>query len=217
MSTKLKARTLFRSDPQYQSQIAGIVRGTGDAKSISDHIRVYELLERQWDEAMARQESLSRSVFGRPSPLQPDDDQGDDASRPAPTGATRMAARPFEEFRGAVELAQKCIRNALPLTTRRFIENLDRSEVAEVETRERQIARLEVEMRAQEEHILNYLPLSLEDVSAKLKFLVSLMLNGPEIETDYFAFLVEECAEVMDGSIGHLRAAAAIAPEQSGW
>ena len=68
-----------------------------------------------------------------------------------------------------------------------------------------------------ETQILQYLPHCLEDVSAKLKFVVSLMLDGQEIETDYFAFLVEECAEVMDGSIGHLRVAASIGAEQRGW
>jgi hypothetical protein len=72
-------------------------------------------------------------------------------------------------------------------------------------------------MRVLESRILQFLPQSLEDVSAKLKFVVSLMLDGQEIETEYFAFLVEECAEVMDGSIGHLRVAASITTEQPGW
>lgn len=211
----MKTNALFRYDPQYRNEIAGIVRGTGASASLSDLIRAYERLEKQWDDAITRQESLRRSLQVRRGPdLQPD---GVAALGARPAGADRITARPFEEFRDAVELAQKCIRNALPLTTRRFIENLDRPEISEFDALDRQITRLTAEMQAQEAQILEFLPQSLEDVSAKLKFVVSVMLDGQPVETDYIAFLVEECAEVMDGSIGHLRRAASIAPEQRGW
>lgn len=211
----MKATPLFRYDPQYRSQIAGIVRGTGATQSISDQIRIVEEMERQCDAALTRQERLSRAVFA----WQPLRRMADDHDRTGPQApeSGRMTGRPFGEFRGAVELAQKCIRNALPLTTRRFIENLDRPEGAEIEILDAEIARLQTEMRVLESRILQFLPQSLEDVSAKLKFVVSLMLDGQEIETEYFAFLVEECAEVMDGSIGHLRVAASITSEQPGW
>lgn len=211
----MKATPLFRYDPQYRSQIAGIVRGTGATQSISDQIRIFEALEIQCDSALTRQERLSRAVFaGQPLRRMVEDH---DRTGPQAPESGRMTGRPFGEFRGAVELAQKCIRNALPLTTRRFIENLDRPEGAEIEILDAEIARLQTEMRVLESRILQFLPQSLEDVSAKLKFVVSLMLDGQEIETEYFAFLVEECAEVMDGSIGHLRVAASITSEQPGW
>ena len=208
----MKAPPLFRYDPQYRRQIAGIVRGTGATQSISDLIRMFEALEKQCDDALTRQERLSRAVFAGLT-LQR---MSEDAAATGPDSG-RMTGRPFGEFRGAVELAQKCIRNALPLTTRRFIENLDRPGGAEIEILEAEVTRLQSEMRMLETQILQYLPQCLEDVSAKLKFVVSLMLDGQEIETDYFAFLVEECAEVMDGSIGHLRVAASITAEQRGW
>ena len=208
----MKAPPLFRYDPQYRRQIAGIVRGTGATQSISDMIRMFEALEKQCDDALTRQERLSRAVFAGLT-LQR---MSEDAAATGPDSG-RMTGRPFGEFRGAVELAQKCIRNALPLTTRRFIENLDRPGGAEIEILEAEVTRLQSEMRMLETQILQYLPQCLEDVSAKLKFVVSLMLDGQEIETDYFAFLVEECAEVMDGSIGHLRVAASIGAEQRGW
>ena len=211
----MKATPLFRYDPQYRSQIAGIVRGTGATQSISDQIRIFEALEIQCDAALTRQERLSRAVFaGQPLRRMVEDH---DRTGPQAPESGRMTGRPFGEFRGAVELAQKCIRNALPLTTRRFIENLDRPEGAEIEILDAEIVRLQTEMRVLESRILQFLPQSLEDVSAKLKFVVSLMLDGQEIETEYFAFLVEECAEVMDGSIGHLRVAASITTEQPGW
>jgi hypothetical protein len=211
----MKATPLFRYDPQYRRQIAGIVRGTGATQSMSDMIRMFEALETQCDEALTRQERLSRAVFaGRTLPRLSEDAA---ATAPHAPDAGRMTGRPFGEFRGAVELAQKCIRNALPLTTRRFIENLDRPEGSEIESLEAEITRLQSEMRILEIQILQYLPQCLEDISAKLKFVVSLMLDGQEIETEYFAFLVEECAEVMDGSIGHLRVAASITAEQPGW
>jgi hypothetical protein len=208
----MKAPPLFRYDPQYRRHIAGIVRGTGATQSISDMIRMFEALEKQCDDALTRQERLSRAVFAGLT-LQR---MSEDAAATGPDSG-RMTGRPFGEFRGAVELAQKCIRNALPLTTRRFIENLDRPGGAEIEILEAEVTRLQSEMRMLETQILQYLPQCLEDVSAKLKFVVSLMLDGQEIETDYFAFLVEECAEVMDGSIGHLRVAASIGAEQRGW
>ena len=211
----MNAAPLFRHEPQYSRQIAGIVRGTGAKQSISDQIRALETLERQCDDAMTRQERLSRAVFAGPAPRRMADAQVN--GQPYETDSGRMTGRSFGEFRGAVELAQKCIRNALPLTTRRFIENLDRPEGSEIEMLESEITRLKSEMHRMESQILHSLPQSLEDVSAKLKFVVSLMLDGQQIETDYFAFLVEECAEIMDGNLGHLGAAASIAAEQPGW
>lgn len=211
----MKATPLFGYDPQYRRRIAGIVRGTGATQSISDLIRAFEALERQCDDAMMRQERLSRTVFGAVKLGDGVEDRRKTQLQTMDGG--KMTGRPFGEFRGAVELAQKCIRNALPLTTRRFIENLDRTEGCEIEVLEAEILRLQSEMRSLETQILQFFPESLEDVSAKLKFVVSLMLNAQEIETDYFAFLVEECAEVMDGSIGHLRVAASITSEQPGW
>jgi hypothetical protein len=71
-------------------------------------------------------------------------------------------------------------------------------------------------MRELEDRILQAVPTCLEDVSAKLKFAVALMLDGQEIETDYFAWLVEECAQVMDGTIGRLCKAASIPAQRSG-
>jgi len=211
----MKATPLFRYDPQHRRQIAGIVRGTGASRSISDLIRTFETLEHHCDDALTRQARLSRAIFAGLTLRRLSEDVAETA--PHAPDAGRMTGRPFGEFRGAVELAQKCIRNALPLTTRRFIENLERPEGSEIERLEAEITRLQSEMRTLENQILQYLPQCLEDVSAKLKFVVSLMLDGQEIETEYFAFLVEECAEVMDGSIGHLRVAASITAEQPGW
>jgi hypothetical protein len=196
----MKARNVFRYDHHYRTEIAGIVRGSGRLKSVSDQIRDYEAMEKQCDDLLSRQDALRQAIFGR-----------------VPADAPfRMTDRPFEEFRGAVDMAQKCIHRALPLSTRRFLENLDTSEMSQIERIEQQIADLRRDMQRQEETIMEYLPRSLEDVSAKLKFVVSLMLDGQEIETDYFAYLVEECAEVMDGSITGLRAAASIHDER-GW
>jgi hypothetical protein len=211
----MKATPLFRFDPQHRRQIAGLVRGTGATQSISDLIRAFEALEKQFDDALTRQDRLSRAVFTDLTLRRMSEDTAETA--PHAAGSGRMTGRPFGEFRGAVEIARKCIRNALPLTTRRFIENLDRPEGSEIGILEAEIARLQSEMRVLETQILQYLPQCLEDVSAKLKFVVSLMLDSQEIDTDYFAFLVEECAEVMDSSISHLRVAASITAEKQGW
>ena len=211
----MKAPLLFHFDPQYRRQIAGIVRGTGATPSISDRIRAFEALEQHCNDALMRQERLSRAIFtGRPL-RHMSEDQAE--TQPYAPDLGRMTGRPFGEFRSAVDLAQKCIRNALPLTARRFIENLDRPEGAEVELLDAKITRLQAEMRMLETQILQDLPQSLEDVSAKLKFVVSLMLDGQQIETEYFAFLVEECAQVLDMNIRHLRVVAAITSEQPGW
>ena len=63
---------------------------------------------------------------------------------------------------------------------------------------------------------------SLDTVELVMELEEEFDINIPDdaaekIETEYFAFLVEECAEVMDGSIGHLRVAASIGAEQRGW
>lgn len=207
----MKPNALFRYDPHCRNEIAGIVRGTGATASLSDLIRTYARLEQQWDEAITRQDALHRSLQGRQARDMQPANVAHLPMRSVSADAGRLTARPYEEFRDAVELAQKCIRNALPLTTRRFIENLDRPEISELEALDRQITRLKAEMHAQEAQILEFLPQSLEDVSAKLKFVVSVMLDGQPVENDYIAFLVDECAEVMDGKIGHLRRAVSIA------
>jgi hypothetical protein len=68
-----------------------------------------------------------------------------------------------------------------------------------------------------ETQILQYLPQGLDDVSARPKFVVSLMQDSRATETDYAAFLVQDCTEVMNGSIGPLRVAASITAQQPGW
>ena len=89
----MNATPLFRFDPQHRRQIAGLVRGTGATQSISDLIRAFEAVEKQCDDALTRQDRLSRAVFAETAPHALD--------------SGRMTGRPFGEFRGAVELARK--------------------------------------------------------------------------------------------------------------
>ena len=211
----MKAAPRFRCDPQNRRQIAGMVQGIGASRSIADLIRAREALEHQCDDALLRQERRSRAIFAGLTLWRMSEAAAKTAPHAPDTG--RMTGHPFCGFRGAVEPARKCIRTALPLTTRRFIENPDRPHGSEIDRPEAGITWLQCGMLTLETQILQYLPQGLDDVPARPKFVVSLMQDSRATETDYAAFLVQDCTEVMNGSIGHLRVAASITVQQPGW
>jgi hypothetical protein len=91
----MKATPLFRFDPQHRRQIAGLVRGTGATQSISDLIRAFEALEKQFDDALTRQDRLSRAVFTDLTLRRMSEDTAETAPHAAGSGRSR-SFRPIQ-------------------------------------------------------------------------------------------------------------------------
>jgi hypothetical protein len=91
-------------------------------------------------------------------------------------------------------MARSVVPDGLPGVPRRFVAKACRLDVADMEFLDRQISLCRDQMAALETAILDRAPVSGREAVAKLKFMSALMLDGGDIATDYFAYLVEECA-----------------------
>ncbi|MGQ0563816.1 MAG: hypothetical protein ACT4OK_01925 [Gemmobacter sp.] len=105
---------------------------------------------------------------------------------------------PFEQYRQVAGLANRVIENQMPMATQQFIQQAGKEDVARIEELEDEIGILRQRMRDVEHQILDYTPETPEHVVLKLRFMSLLMIDGGEIDVDFFAYLVEECATVMD-------------------
>jgi hypothetical protein len=151
------------------------------AQTVATLIAQYEKVEGLCEKAIERQEGLARQIYAEPA-------RGDD---PAPSEIG------FGEFRQMHALARKVVPGGLPNASRRFVMKARAPGVVEIEELEETIRLCRGRMTAIEQDILNLAPASVEDATAKLKFMASLMLDGGNLEVDFFAYLVEECAFVI--------------------
>jgi hypothetical protein len=103
----------------------------------------------------------------------------------------------FDDFRHLSRLAQTVVPHGLPNASQRFVINGCSPEVEKIEYLEETVKIYRFRMSALEAQILEFIPSSTVEALTKLKFTASLMMNGGEIEIDYFAYLVDECASVI--------------------
>jgi hypothetical protein len=159
-------------------------------------------IEDRCDQAIQKQDDLIRLVSRRMHGTV--DVTGDaDAMLPlSPQDGCRTSIiatdLPFSEYRRIAALANTRVGPQMPMATMRFISQAGRSEIDVIEDLEAEITELRRLMTEVEALILENVPRSAEDATSKLKFMTGLMLDGGEIEFDYFAYIVAECAEVID-------------------
>jgi len=172
-------------------------------------IQYFSEIESRCDDAIQEQDNLIRQITRR-LPEDAIEAPGVDEYIPLTISkdvrtSLKGSDLPFDEFREVALLANKVIKNQMPMATKRFMSQAGRQEVDRIEDLEVDISSLRQQMRDVELQILNHTPRTAEEVARKLKFMTALMLDGGEIEVDFFAYLVEEAADVLEGDLDFFR------------
>jgi len=172
-------------------------------------ISYFSDVEEQCDRAIQAQDDLIRRVTRRMPEKTARTDQSETyvplTLTPALRPDLKASEMPFEEFHEVAGLANKVLQKQMPMATKRFMSQAGRLEIDQIEQLEAGISSLRQLMRDVELQILNHTPQSADEVAMKLKFMAALMLDGGEIEVDFFAYLVEESAEILEVVLGRIK------------
>lgn len=207
-SNKQKEREVMKRNTKEMRIAAQAVISPTTNRNVEDQldfekaIKYFSETEEKCDLIIQRQDDLIRHVSRR---MRGSIDKTGDADTLVQMSAdplirTSLNATdlPFSEYRKIAALAVDRIGKQMPMATMRFINQAGNSEVDTIEDLEAEIMELRRLMRNIEEMILEQTPLSARDATTKLKFMTGLMLDGGEIEIDLFAYVVAECAEVIE-------------------
>ena len=169
------------------------------SQTIFSLIEQFDYVETLCEEALTRQDELARQYYVA--------QQGNVALASdlveVKTGGLQERAdmsirdMSFKEFKQLHRLAQSVVPGGLPKASRRFVVNACTPGFVEIEYFEETIKLYRYRMSIIEQDILDHVPVSAQEAVAKLNFISSLMLDGGNIEVDFFAYLVEECAFVI--------------------
>ena len=121
------------------------------------------------------------------------------ADRVAPRAVSRAAPLPpgFADFRRAMSLLHRAGEADRPVAARTIAANLSPGDAARINALQAATAREAETLAEIEQEALLTPPSSAPEATSKLRFLSSLMLSGGSVEVDYFAWLVDECASVI--------------------
>jgi hypothetical protein len=154
-------------------------------QTVSALVAQYDEVEGVCEKAIGLQEQLARTIYAQ-------------RTEDLCTGATLpISAVAFGEFRHMHDLARRVVPEGLPNASRRFVMKARSPGLVEIEDLEETIRLARCRMGILEQDILNLTPASAQDAAVKLKFMSSLMLDGGNLDVDFFAYLVEECAFVI--------------------
>jgi len=175
---------------------------------IKKAIQYFSKIEDQCDIAIQEQDFIIRNITRR----LPDTKEAFKTSasyvplmlEPCNRVVQKVSDLPYTEFRQVAQLANKVLDQQMPMATKRFMHQASPEEIEEIEQLEVDITSLRQRMRDIEILILNQVPKNADEVAMKLKFLAALMLDGGEIELDYFAYIVEESAEILEESLRNI-------------
>ncbi len=108
----------------------------------------------------------------------------------------------FSDFRRAMSLLHRTGQADRPVAARRVAGALSPRDAARVEALEAAAAHAADRLSMIEGQALETPPATAREATAKLRFLSALMLAGGPVEVDYFAWLVDECARVIEAGQG---------------
>lgn len=162
---------------------------TASTQTVSALVAHYDEVESVCEKAIGLQEQLARRFYAART-----EDLCTGESLP-------IGEIAFGEFRRMHDLAQKVVPEGLPNASRRFMMQARSPDLVEIEDLEESIRLCRCRMGILEHDILNLTPASAQDAAVKLKFMSSLMLDGGNLDVDFFAYLVEECAFVIAGQL----------------
>lgn len=169
------------------------------SQTIFSLIEQFDYVEKMCEEALGRQEQIARQYYtaqdGKTSSLSDmvEVKSGDMRAR----SEMSISDIAFKDFRQLHRLAQSVVPSGLPKASRRFVVNACTPGFVEIEDLEEMIKLYRFRMSVIEQDILDKVPSSVAEAVAKLNFMSSLMIDGGNIEVDFFAYLVEECASVI--------------------
>jgi hypothetical protein len=176
------------------------------SQTIFSLIEQFDYVERLCEEALGRQEQIARQYYATQEAAKAashdmvEVKSGDMQAR-ADMSISDIA---FKDFKQLHRLAQSVVPSGLPKANRRFIVNACTPGFVEIEDLEEMIKLYRYRMSVIEQDILEKVPSSVAEAVAKLNFMSSLMLDGGNIEVDFFAYLVEECASVIASKMSGL-------------
>ncbi len=103
----------------------------------------------------------------------------------------------FQDFKVLALLAKKTVPPNFVNGVKRFVLNACSFEASEIEELEYEAQILQFKMKKIEQKILDHSPCHPQEVIAKMRYIVGLLLDGSDFEIDYFAYQVEECASAL--------------------
>lgn len=184
------------------------LKADADFRYIRDRVMDYDRLERHCDEVLERQDKLARQMYRRAEDMGDatrEEGLGELAAGVVTTNSGELKMRSDlrfgdispDNFRQLARVAKTSVPQNFTIGKKRFILNACSLELGEIEDCELEVRILQFRMKEIEQNILEHVPVGLDEIISKLRFLVGLMLDGVEIDTDYFAYQVEECADVL--------------------
>lgn len=168
--------------------------------SIIELVRMHTQFESQCEIHIEQQEMITRQLMWRQQlsglnvpKFFPPSESGSDSPVEQTPG--------FDEYRRRHAVASAMNQSGLPVTKRRFVISATDDEINEIEDLEEKIQRERAWMSAVEQALFDCVPRNGSEAIAKLKFLTNLMVDGGEVEQDYFAYLVAECTLALEFEI----------------
>ena len=169
------------------------------APTIYSLIERYDYTENLCEEAIGREEEVARQLYAtRNTAAAPGKDLVEAKSGDLrPRAEMSISDIPFKDFQQLHRLAQTVVPGGLLNASKRFVMNACSPNFVEIEDLEEMIKLYRYRLSIIEQAVLDFVPSSASEAVAKLKFMSSLMLDGGNLEVDFFAYLVEECALVI--------------------
>lgn len=177
--------------------VAVAVAAETEQLALSEKIAQYDYLEHLLEDLIVEQETLSRQFYAKHREAETDQvalDSGEMVARDSLT----ITDLSFQDFKQLSDLAKRVVPEGLPNAHRRFVLKACSPEMVAIEDLEEMIKLYRYRMGVAEQDILDHRPTSILEATAKLRFMSSLMLDGLDIKHDYFFYLVEECAMIIE-------------------
>lgn len=168
---------------------------TAFSDRIDDYVRArvltHGLLERKCDALLQRQDGIARDIYlATDWARTPGQSIGEAFFEKSP----RITSDDFQQLS---QLASHILPENFPVLRRKFVLNGCTRPVGELEKIEQAVKVIQLKMREIESEILEHMATTFDEVITKMRFIVGLLLDGAEMDTAYFAFQIEECADVL--------------------
>jgi hypothetical protein len=173
------------------------VPDTRFSKSIAALLQDYATLENECDIAISTMERLSQTLVL------------DLINAPQSIGQTTELTGletncdkevSFRQVRFRARFADTALSRALPLKRKRVLLSVLGSGFDDIESLRAKIEVLRARLLAVESDIYNATPTCVRDSVQKIRFLTAILLNGDDLDVDFYAFLVDECAQIIEFS-----------------
>lgn len=176
-----------------------------ETKSLQNLIETHAQVEMLYEEALERQEALSRAYYRSAGDTSESRYSGSmhagsillESGELKKRDEVYISELPRESFRTLAQTAARRVPEGMLNATRRFILNSCSPMSAEFDEIETELVVLRFQLVQLEEQILDLEPRGLYECKAKLKFMSGMLLNGGEIDQSDFGYLLDEIARAM--------------------